>query len=341
MKKIQGAVVGLGYWGPNLVRNFLKIPQVKIKTVCDTSSKVVKKFYNKYPLIPITLDYHEILRDPEIAFVAIATPLTTHFLLAKQALLAGKHVLIEKPMTQTSNEAKALKTIAEEQKKILMVGHTFIYTDAIQKIKKIISKKSFGKFLYFDSTRINLGRLQADTNVIWDLAPHDLSILSWFFDSPPIIIQAQGSSHISKNTIEIAHIFLTYKNNVTAHIHVSWLSPVKMRNILIGGSNQMIHYNDIEPSEKIKVYNKSVSLRQTEVTPFLPAYRSGSVYIPALRQQEGLHTQLLHFIQCIEKNKLPITHAGEGIKVVELLEAIDKAVQHNIPITLHEKEKLY
>lgn len=339
MKKIHGAVVGLGYWGPNLVRNFLKVPDVQIKKVCDISPKIRDKFAKDYPQIPVTPHYDEILTDPEIDFVAIATPLKTHFFLGKQALSADKHLLIEKPMTQTSNEAKQLIRLAEKKRKILMVGHTFIYSDAIQKIKKAILNKSFGKMLYFDSTRINLGRLQADANVIWDLAPHDLSILSYLLSDVPIKIQAMGSSHISKDNIEIAHIFLTYKNNITAHIHVSWLSPVKIRNIFIGGSNQMILYNDIEPSEKVRIYNKNITLSKEEITPFAPAYRSGTVVIPPINQTEALQTQLSHFIMCIRKNKLPLTHAGEGLKVVELLEAIDSALKKGSQIVLHEKRK--
>jgi predicted dehydrogenase len=339
MKTIHVAVIGLGYWGPNLVRNFLKIPGVKIKAVCDVSPKQIQNFKKEYQDIYVTTHYEEILNDPEISLVAIATPLKSHFILSKQALLSGKHVLIEKPMTETSKEAKELIRIAERMKKILMVGHTFVYTPAVQKIKKIISQKTFGKFLYYDSTRINLGRLQADTNVIWDLAPHDLAILMYLFSENPIRVQAIGSSHISKNNLEIAHIFLTYANNITAHIHVSWLSPVKIRNILIGGSNQMIHYNDIEPSEKIKIYNKSVILNTEEITPFAPAYRSGNVLIPAIEQKEGLFRELEHLITCIKTNTQPITNAYHGLKVIKLLEALDKSIFKSSQVTLNEKNK--
>lgn len=337
VKKLRGAVIGLGYWGPNLVRNFLKLSSVEIRTVCDNSKKAIKKFKKEYPNISITSDYQEILNNQIIDFVAIATPLSTHFQLGKKALLSGKHVLIEKPMAENSEQAKELINLAKKKKKVLMVGHTFIYTEGIQKIKKLIKKKSFGKLLYFDSTRINLGKLRSDANVIWDLAPHDLSILIYLFPELPSSIQAMGSSHISKKQIEIAHIFLTYNKNITAHIHVSWLSPVKLRTILIGGSNQMIQYNDIEPSEKIKVYNKSVVINPEKITPFSPAYRSGSIYIPQLKQSEGLYTQLSHFIECIQKKKQPITHGEEGLKVVQLLEIIDKAMINNQTINLHEK----
>lgn len=334
MKKLQGAIVGLGYWGPNLVRNFLKIHNVKIKIVCDISQQTIRNFKKEYPDISVTSDYQKILTDPEIDFIALATPLNTHFILAKQALLSGKHVLVEKPMTQTSNEATILIDLATKQKKLLMVGHTFIFTDAVQEMKKIITNKKFGELMYFDSTRINLGRLQKDTNVIWDLAPHDLSILNYLFTDSPIKVQASGSSYITKNNIEIAHIFLTYKNNITAHIHVSWLSPIKMRTILIGGSKQMIQYNDIEPSEKIRIYNKSIVLDPKGVTPFAPAYRSGSVLIPQIKQYEALYSQLSHFIQCIQTGKKSLTNMHEGAKVVKLLEAIDQAIKKNTEIRL-------
>lgn len=337
MKTLHVAVVGLGYWGPNLVRNFLKIPDVKVKIVCDITQERLNAFRKDYPDISITDKYDDILQDETIDLVAIATPLNSHFLLSKKALLANKHVLIEKPMTETSAQAKELIKLAEKNKRILMVGHTFIYTHAVQKIKKIISKKTFGKFLYYDSTRINLGRLQADTNVIWDLAPHDLAILLYLLPAMPLKVQAMGSSHISKSNIEIAHIFLTYSNNITAHIHVSWLSPVKIRNILIGGSNQMILYNDIEPSEKIKVYNKSIKLSTEEITPFAPAYRSGSVTIPAIEQKEGLYMQLEHLVTSVRKKMQPITDGHHGLKVVKLLEALNKSIIKNSQVTLHEK----
>lgn len=339
MKTIHVAVVGLGYWGPNLVRNFLKIRDVKVKTVCDISKSRLNNLKKDYPDITVTTNYDDILRDESIELVAIATPLNSHFILSKRALQAKKHVLIEKPMTETSDQARELIALSEKNKKILMVGHTFIYTHAVQKIKSIISKRSFGKFLYYDSTRINLGRLQADTNVIWDLAPHDLAILLYLLPTMPLKVQAMGSSHISKNNIEIAHIFLTYSNNITAHIHVSWLSPVKIRNILIGGSNQMVLYNDLEPSEKIKVYNKSIKLNTEEITPFAPAYRSGSVNIPALDQKEGLFMQLNHLVMSIRKKKQPITDGHHGLKVVKLLEALNESIIKNSQITLHEKFK--
>jgi len=339
MKKICGAVVGVGYWGPNLVRNFLKIPSVEIKAVYDISTQALHRFIQDYKNIKTTNNFSDILNVPEITFVALATPLATHFQLAQKLIASGKHILIEKPMTQTSRQAKKLIHAAKKKQVIIMVGHTFIYSDAVSKMKKVIEKRSFGQLLYFDSTRINLGRFQADANVIWDLAPHDLSILLYLFAEMPLKVYAMGSSHVSKNITEVAHIFLMYKNNFTAHIHVSWLSPVKIRNILIGGSNQMILYNDIEPSEKIRVYNKSVTLVPEDITPFTPAYRSGNVVIPAINQAEALFNQLIHFIDCIKKNKQPITDVTQGLKVVELLEKIDKAITKSSTSNTNEYRK--
>lgn len=334
MKRLRGAVIGLGYWGPNIIRNLLKIDQVEVAFGCDISLSTIRKFNEEFPTIPTTRDVKKILTDPSISFVIIATPLETHFDLARSMLLTNKHVLLEKPMTQTSSQARTLIKLAQKQRKILMVGHTFVYSEAVQRIKKLIRKNSFGALSYYDSTRINLGRIQSNTNVIWDLAPHDFSILDALIPYKPLSIQAMGSSPVFKKHLEHAHIFLTYEHHFTAHIHVSWLSPVKIRTILLGGTGQMIQYNDIEPSEKVRIYNKSISFKPGEVTPFTPAYRSGSVIIPHLAQKEALLTELEHFVSCIKHNKKPLTSGEEGLKVIQLLEATDRALVSNKVVNL-------
>lgn len=325
MKKLKGAVIGLGYWGPNIVRNFLKIPDVELVSICDISKKSIENAKLSFPPMEMTTDPDKIFAKDEIDFVSIATPVSTHFELAFKALDSGKHVLLEKPMTLSSSEAKKLIKKAEIKNKILMVGHTFLYADSIQKIKKMIENKNFGEVLYFDSTRVNLGKFQSDVNVVWDLAPHDFSILQYLFGSPQSI-HVLGSSHISKKKLEIAHIYLKYTNNFICHIHVSWLSPLKIRSILIGGTKKMISYDDIAPSEKIKLYEKSVSINKSEVTPFSPAYRSGNVIIPHLSQKEALLTELEHFVYCIKKNKKPLSSGEDGLEVVKMLEACDKSL---------------
>jgi len=334
MKKINVAVVGLGYWGPNLVRNFLKIPDVRVVAVCDLFEKNLNKISTTFPLIKATKNYKYIINDKTIDLIAIATPLKTHFLLAKNALLANKHVFIEKPMTETSKQGEELIRIAENNKKLIMVGHTFVYTEAVRKIKQIIGKRKLGKIYYYDSTRINLGLIQPDTNVIWDLAVHDLSILNYIFPAKPVSLLAFGSSYINKQHAELAHLIIKFQNNISAHIHVSWLSPLKIRKILIGGSKKMIVYDDIEPSEKIRVYDKNVTIHPSKITPFSPAYRNGDVVIPHLEQNEALYNQLYHLIDCIRNRRQSLTDGKEGLKIVKLLEACDVSLKSNSEVIL-------
>lgn len=334
MKTINVAVIGLGYWGPNLVRNFSKIPGVQVIYGCDLIEKNLQNTAVSFPFIKPTNDYRNVLQDPRIDLIAIATPVSTHYALAKDALLAGKHVLIEKPMTRTSEEGKDLIKIATKSSRMIFVDHTFVYSAAVQKIKEILSKNRLGDVYYYDSTRINLGLLQSDINVIWDLAPHDFSILRYLFDATPVTLRAFGSSHVQKKHIEMAHIMITYKNLITAHIHLSWLSPVKIRTVLIGGSKKMIVYNDIEPSEKIRVYDKGILVPPSTITPFAPAYRSGSVLIPHLEQEEALYTELMHVIDCLRFHKRPLTDGQNGLTVVKLLEASDRSIRENAEVAV-------
>lgn len=325
MKKMDLAVIGLGYWGPNLVRNLLSIPQVSQVYGCDLLKKNTDSVKKNYPNVYVTNSYSEILENGDINAVLIATPVTTHFELAKTAILAGKNVFVEKPMTSTSKQAEELIEIARKRRKILMVGHTFIYSEAVRKIKKLIDSGELGRIYYYDSTRINLGLIQKDNDVVNDLAPHDLSIITYLFPGNPVSLQAFGSSFIGKQN-EFANIFIKFENNITAHIQVSWLSPVKIRSVIIGGSKKMIVWNDIEPSEKIKIYDKGVIPSKSSVTPFAPAYRSGDVVIPKLEQKEALFTEMSEFVDCVLKNKQPVTNGKEGLKVVSLLEATEKAI---------------
>jgi len=328
------AVVGLGYWGPNLARNFAKIPGVAVAALCDRDKTKLNDIALGYPAAKKTASYTALLKDRSLDFIAIATPLSTHFSLAKQALAAGKHVLVEKPMTKTGAQARELIALAKKNRLLLAVGHTFVYTSAVRYIKHLLQKKALGRIFYYDSTRINLGILQPDTNVIWDLAVHDFSILNDIFPEKPLSLRAFASSHMRMTFEEMAHLILTYEHNVTAHIHVSWLSPVKIRRILIGGSKKMVVYDDIEPSEKIRIYDDSVPVHPTSVTPFAPAYRSGNVLIPHLDQTEALYRELSHFVTCIRKHTTPETDGAQGLKVVEMLEAADRALRTKSEVTL-------
>ncbi len=323
-KTINVAVIGLGYWGPNLIRNLLKIPLVSAVYGCDLLEKNIQSIKRDFPNVILTKNYAEILRNKEIDAIVIATPIPTHFKLAKEALAAGKSVLVEKPMTTTSADARELIKVAKRMNKVLMAGHTFVYAETIREIKSLIEKGQLGKTYYYDSTRINLGLIQKDSDVIWDLAPHDLSIINYLFSEKVISVQAFGSKFVGNNS-EIAHIFLNLENNISVHINISWLSPVKMRSIIIGGSKKMIVYNDIEPSEKIKIYDKGVI--PESITPFIPAYRSGDVVIPNIEQKEALLTELLHFVDCIINRKEPLTSGENGLKIVSYLEAVEKALK--------------
>ena len=327
--KLKIAVIGLGYWGPNLLRNLSNIKSAEVVYACDLLEENLNKISKSYPSINLTKDFNIILKDKSVDVIVIATPLSTHYSLAKQALFFGKHVLLEKPMTKTSKEAKDLIKLAKQKKKMLMIGYTFVYSEAVKKIKEEIDKKTFGKIYYYDSTRINLGLLQKDINVIWDLACHDFSIINFLFNKNPLYVEASASRFVGKDQEEVADLIITYENNIKVHISVSWLSPVKIRQILIGGSKKMIVFNDTEPSEKVKIYNKTVEFSKSSVTPFTPFYRSGDILIPNISQKESLQNELEHLIYCIQNNIQPITNGEEGLKIVKLLEASDLSLKNN------------
>ncbi|MBU0580435.1 MAG: Gfo/Idh/MocA family oxidoreductase [Candidatus Margulisbacteria bacterium] len=328
------AVVGVGYWGPNLVRNLYKISGCVVKYCCDLDEKKLKNISLEYPTIKITTSYDEILNDSEIDAVVIATPVFSHFSLTKKALLAKKHCLIEKPMTYKLEEAEELLKIAKEKNLIIMVDHTFIYTGAVQKIKEMVKSGDLGKIYYFDSQRLNLGIIQPDVNVLWDLAPHDISIMNYVFNTNPISVTAVGSSHIQNKLEEMVHITVKYPNNLIGHIHVSWLSPVKIRQILIGGFKKMILFDDLSPSEKIKVYDKGIDINLSSETTLNPIYRSGDIYIPKIDQTEALLKECQHFIDCLNGKTQPIVSGEDGLNVVKILVSAEKSLRLNREIYL-------
>lgn len=326
MKSVKVGLVGLGYWGPNILRNLQVIQGVEVTYCCDLKKELFDKVFVKGKT-NFTTNFKDVIGDPNVNAVIIATPVSSHFSLARQALEKGKHVLVEKPFTQNLKQAEELVKIAKQKGLVLMVGHTFVYSEAVNKIKKIALANNFGNLNSYDSTRTNLGIIQKEINVIWDLATHDFSILNHICPEKPISLYAFGVSKLGKENEETAHIFLRYKNNFHAHIHVSWLSPVKIRTILIGGTKQFIKFNDIEPSEKITIYNKGVTLIKSKITPFNPIYRSGGASSPFIKQKESLLNEIEHFIESIKKNRTPITSGEEAIKVIKLLEATDKSLK--------------
>ena len=320
---VRIGVIGYGYWGPNLVRNFFAHKQSTVDMVADLDRAKLHKLEETYPTIRTTRDPVELIESPDIDAVVIATPVSTHYELAKSVLLARKHVLIEKPITKTTTEAEDLIKLAEEQQTVVLVDHTFLYTGAVRRMKEVIDRNELGELFYFDSERINLGLLQQDVDVLWDLATHDLSILFYLFDEKPINVQAIGYRHVNSAQDEMATLNLGYASGFHAHIRVSWLSPVKMRLTMIAGSRKMIVYDDVEPSEKVRIYDKGIGLEinDEEVTTFKPIYRAGDVFIPELDRTEALEVETQHFLDCIQLGTKPLSGAEEGLEVVRVLEA--------------------
>jgi len=323
-------VIGYGYWGPNLVRNFHFRNDCAVKYVSDSRNERLQLTKKHYPSIKAVLDYSEILNDNKIDAVVIATPVSLHYYIAKDALKKGKHVLIEKPMASSVKQAKELIALATKMKKVLMVDHTFLYTGAVQKIKSVVDSGEIGSLNYFDSTRINLGLFQPDINVIWDLAPHDISILDYLVKEKPVSLSATGISHTKNKLENIAYLTLFYQNNFIAHFNCSWTSPVKIRKILIGGSKKMILFDDVEPTEKVKIYDTGYSISSDEDKhKMLIDYRAGDIFIPKIEQREALSGVVSDFILAITKNKKPISGSESGLNVVKILEASEKSIKQN------------
>lgn len=332
MTEISIGIVGLGYWGPNWLRNFASLEGAELRWGCDLSKDRTAKFARQYPATRFTQNFDDLLKDKSLDAVVIATPTSSHFPLAMKALEAGKHVLIEKPMTSTVAEAGKLLAAAKKAKKLILTDHTFAYTAAVDRIRTLVSEQKVGDLLYFDSTRLNLGLIQKDCNVLWDLAIHDLTILSAIADLSDVMeVMAVGSAHYGKH-IEDGHLHLKFGNGLAAHIHVSWLSPVKVRSTYIAGRKAMITYDDTEPSEKIRVYDKGVERDDTKPDPFFPKYRSGDVLIPALPVTEALAVEAKHFLDCIRGKAKPIVSGEDGLNMVKILELADESLKANKPI---------
>ncbi|HRG59224.1 MAG TPA: Gfo/Idh/MocA family oxidoreductase [Bacteroidia bacterium] len=327
---LKCAILGFGYWGPNLVRNFNSVPECEVKYVCDFRDERLALVKKQYQNVNTTKDFDEVLNDTEVDAVIIATPVFTHFELAKKALLKGKHVLLEKPMTSTSKEAYELYDLAQKVKKLIMVDHTFLYTGAVQKMKQLIDSGSIGNVKYFDSTRINLGLFQPDINVLWDLAPHDISILNYLIQETPYSVNATGVSHTHNGIENIAYLTVNYKSGFLSHFNCSWTSPVKIRTMLIGGDQKMMLFNDLEPSEKIKVYDTGYNYKSDEEKrKILVDYRAGDVFIPKVDVKEALFGMASDFINAILNNEKPISDFESGLNVIKILEASQLSIKQN------------
>jgi predicted dehydrogenase len=323
-------VIGLGYWGPNIVRNLLNHEHVNKVVCCDLDDRNLAKIKKKHSNVVTTKDFNCILDDESIDAVAIVTPIQTHFNLAKRALLKRKHILVEKPFTSTVLHATELLEIAEKFQLKIAVDHTFLYTPAIEKMKELICKDEIGKLLYFDSTRINLGLFQNDVNVIWDLVPHDFAIMNYLIDKKPLSVRAMGADHVGNGIESIAYVYIDFGENLVAHFHVNWLSPVKIRQVLIGGSKKMILYDDMENSEKVKIYDKGISINNsTEKYQQLVNYRLGDIRSPLLNNTEALNALINDFVDSIVHNKTTRVTGYDGLKVVVLLEATQESIKNN------------
>lgn len=335
-EKIKVGVIGCGYWGPNLIRNFTKVAGFDMTIVADLEQERLDLMKRQYPHLQTTKHYQEILADPDIDAVAVVTPISTHYEIAREALLQGKHVLVEKPMTQTVPEAMELIELAEKKRRILMVDHTFIYTGAVRKIKEIIASGELGEILYFDSIRINLGLFQHDVNVLWDLAPHDFSIMDFLLDKKPLGVSATGAAPIAyNNLVSIAYVTVTFEDNSIAHFNSSWLSPVKIRRTLIGGSRKMLVYDHLKHDDQVKVYDKGVDIETKEaIYETLIQYRTGDMYAPKVDQTEALEAECKHFLDCITTTKRPITDGWAGLRVVKMLQAAEKSMANGEVIPL-------
>ena len=327
-EKVSVAVVGCGYWGPNLMRNLASNPRSRVGWLVDRDPERLRRCAEGYPQARRTTDLAEALQDPELRAVAIATPVSSHYALARRCLAAGKHVLLEKPMAQSVAECARLTALAKRNGLALLVDHTFIYTSAVRKIQELIRAGELGDIYYFDSVRVNLGLFQHDVNVIWDLAPHDLSIMDFVLPQRPTRVAAHGARHVAGSDIEnIAYLALRFADDTIAHLHVNWLAPAKIRRIIIGGSKKMLVYDELSPDEKIKIYDRGLKMK-TDGDPsgLLAEYRVGDLYVPNLESTEALKREVNHFLDCIEHRAQPETDGEAGRRVVRILEAAQESL---------------
>src|SRR5216684_5680971 len=324
---IRVGVIGYGYWGPNIVRNLHGLDSTRVEMVCDKSPSALARVRKTYPGIATTSDCGELLRSPQIDAVAVITPVWTHYELSKAALENGKHVFVEKPFTASAAQAEELIELAARKRLTIMVDHTFLFTGAVRKIRELVDSGALGDLYYYDSLRVNLGLFQHDVSVIWDLAPHDLSIMDHLIKGEPEAIVATGESHLNE-VEDVAFMTIYFPNNVIAHINVNWLSPVKIRTTLIGGEKKMLVWNDLVADEKVRGYDKGVQITSGDkVRELLVNYRSGDMWAPQIEQLEALRVELEYFADCILQDKTPFNNGEAGLRIVRMLEAADCSIQ--------------
>ncbi len=324
---IRIGVIGYGYWGANIVRNFNSIEGGKVVSICDVDGNALRKAQRLFPGTEVTSDFREVVTSPDVDAVAVVTPVSTHFELAKTALMNGKHIFVEKPFTASVQQAEELVELAEKRNLLIMVDHTFLFTGAVKKIKQIIESEALGKLYYFDSVRVNLGLFQHDVNVVWDLAPHDLAIVDYIIDGNAQALVATGEAHVN-GLEDVAYVTIYFSDKMIAHLNVNWLSPVKVRTTLIGGGKKMLVWNDLDADEKIRIYDKGVEVNNKEgIYDLLISYRSGDMWVPKVDQVEALKLESQYFVDCINNDTTPINDGRAGIRVVKMLEAADKSLK--------------
>ena len=332
-------VIGYGYWGPNLVRNFMETPATQVVGVSDLREERLAPLRRRYPTVETLTDHRDLLSNPRVDAIVIATPVSSHYQLALDALRAGKHVLVEKPLSASADEASRLVEEAARRDRTLMVDHTFVYTGAVRKIHALTTAGALGEIYYYDSVRVNLGLFQHDVDVMWDLAVHDLSIIDYVLPERPVAVAATGMSHFPGQPANMAYLTLFFSGSLIAHVHVNWLSPVKVRRTLIGGSQNMVVYDDLEPSEKLKIYDRGISMNESpeSVYTMLVSYRTGDMSAPQLDITEALRTEAIHFAACIQKGERPISDGRAGLRVVRILEAATRSLaEHGRQIELQQ-----
>lgn len=323
------AVIGYGYWGPNIVRNLMAVDGAHVVAIADTDAAARQRAQRLYPGIEVTSDTTSVLRSPKIDAIAVISPVWTHYELAKAALENGKHVFVEKPFTSESAQGEELIALAARKGLTIMVDHTFLFTGAVRKIMQLVDEGTIGKLYYYDSTRINLGLFQHDINVVWDLAPHDLSIMDYLFKKMPEAVVATGQSHLNGHE-DIAFLTLYFPDQMIAHINVNWISPVKMRTTVIGGEKRMLVWNDLVPDEKLRVYDRGVDITSNnveEVYNRLVSYRTGDMWAPRLEQGEALRKEMAYFVECVRNGQRPINDGEAGLRVVKMLEAANRSLE--------------
>lgn len=320
--------MGYGYWGPNMVRNFYEAEEVSLQWVCDLQPERLELVSRRYPTVRTTTSLDEVLADPSVDALCLATPSETHYPLARRVLESGRHVLVEKPLCDDSARVRELIELAEQRRRVLMVDHTFLYNPAVRCIRSILDTGRLGRLLYFDSTRVNLGLFQRDVNVLWDLAVHDLAMMDYLMpDHRPVAVSATGIAHVPGEPENMAYLTCFFEDNLVAHLHANWLAPVKLRRTLICGEKQMIVYDDLEPSERVKVYDKGISVSdESELQKLLISYRSGDCWSPKIPPGEALQAEVKHFVECIRTGQKPLSDGEAGLRVALLIEAASRSM---------------